>query len=177
MVNQSDIINRCMELRSYPEHIEKKLESITDRTEKIDFLLHIANIFTIKSGIYSVSRNRIMILVANKYSELFEEKTFGYFDFYKKTSYFIGEKKIPISFSIEKKICIEEISSIYHPTSDNVRLLIENYPIKNVASIYSKRMKKRYILSALIDLGFSIEDLRKEKINISQELYDELVGW
>lgn len=173
----SRIIQRGKELRGYPDDIDKKLESIPNNEEKRAFLLQAANLFILEKGSYSITREELMEFIALRYSEIFGDSNAGYFDFFRKTLYFCGEENLPLSYAMQNKVSLDEISSLYFPSRNNIQLLLKEYPMKKVVSIYAKRRKKTEVIGALMDLGVSFEDFERAKIHLSQKQYDELIGW
>jgi len=171
------IIQRGKELRSYPDDIEEKLNKFTDNDEKRNFLINASNLFIMSSGIYSESRREVMSCISHNYASTFENSIDGYFDFFRKTGFFVSEDNIPLTYALQKKMTLDEISQYYFPNEENIKLLITNYPMKKVVSTYAKKRKKTHVIGALMDLGMSIEDFEKAKIYLSEKQYDELIGW
>lgn len=173
----SRIIQRGKELRGYPDDIDRKLASLPDNEGKKFFLLQAADLFTLEKGNYSITREELMEFIALRYSETFEDSAAGYFDFFKKTHYFCGEDKMPISFAIQNKVLLDDICSLYLPCRNNVEALLKEYPMKKIVTTYAKKRKKTEVIGVLMDLGMSYEDFEKAKIHLSQKQYDELIGW
>ena len=118
-----------------------------------------------------------MDFLSEKCSSTFENPTEGYYEFFRKTGYFINEYMIPIEYAIMKQMELEDITCHYSPHINNVKLLLTKYSMKTIVSSYAKKKKKTNVMDALMDMGYSIEDIKKEKIYLSKKQRDELFGW
>ena len=117
-----------------------------------------------------------MDFLSEKYSSTFKNPTEGYYEFFRKTEYFVSDI-IPIEYAFMKQMGLEDITCHYYPHINNVKFLLTKYSMKTIVSSYAKKREKTCVIGTLMDMGYSIDDIKKEKIYLSKKQHDELFGW
>ena len=127
------------------------------------------------SAFYVDDRQAVIGVILENYAKTFPEVREGYLHAFRDTGIFPGERELPLDFSANH-LPLEVVNFNYAPSRDNVAVLLKKYSPKQIADAYASRKLKYEVVSALVDNGLTLKDLRTAGIKIAGELREKIFG-
>lgn len=167
-------------LREGPHKITREIEG-KQPEEARDYLRLMARVFRNPpsgfdaSDFYLEDRRQIIAHILDNYARTFPNVQEGYLHAFRDTGIFPGERDLPLSFAVDHSP-LEVVSHNYAPRRDNVAVLLRKYSPKEIADVYARLKMKYEVVSALVDNGLTLKDLRAAGIKITGELREKIFG-